>query len=108
MRRVNYLLVGGGLASARAAARIRSQDPDGSVLIVCEEPVAPYDRPPLSKEYLRGEKSKDDLLLETASGWREQTVEVSLGRAVTAINPSLKTVMLADGEQIEFEKALIA
>jgi len=108
MRRVKYLLIGGGLASARAAGRIRSEDAEGSILIVSDEPVAPYDRPPLSKEYLRGEKSKDELLLETATAWDEQNVELSLGRAVTALNPSLKTVTLADGEQVEFEKALIA
>ena len=57
-----YVLVGGGLASATAAENIRKHDPDGSILIIGSEPHPPYHRPPLSKEYLRGEAKAEDVL----------------------------------------------
>ena len=56
MKDVKYLLIGGGLASFHAAKQIRRADPEGSVLLVTTEPLPPYDLPPLSKEYLRGEE----------------------------------------------------
>src|SRR6266540_3247110 len=108
VRNVKYLLIGGGLSSVRAAGQVRRSDHDGSVLIVSDEPVLPYDRPPLSKEYLRGEKSRDDLLLERAEALAEQRFELLLGQAITSLDVARKSAMLADGEEVRFEKALIA
>lgn len=64
MNPTKYLLIGGGLASGQAAKQLREKDPDGPILLVGEEPYVPYDRPPLSKEFLRGEKSRDELFFD--------------------------------------------
>src|SRR5438045_1236254 len=108
MRDVKYLAIGGGLASARAAASIRRADGDGSILIVTEEALPPYDRPPLSKEYLRGEKSQESLLLLNQGALAEQRIEVILSDAVVELDPAAKQARLASGAGIGFEKALIA
>jgi NADPH-dependent 2,4-dienoyl-CoA reductase/sulfur reductase-like enzyme len=107
-RDVKYLLIGGGIASYHAAKQIRRADAEGSILMVGEEPLPPYDRPPLSKEFLRGEKSKEDILFEPADKLTEQNIELALGQKVTELNASRKQVTLANGETISFEKALIA
>jgi 3-phenylpropionate/trans-cinnamate dioxygenase ferredoxin reductase component len=78
-RDVKYLLIGGGIASYNAAKIIRRTDAAGSILIVGEEPLPPYDRPPLSKELLRGVKSVDDIVFESAVKLAEQNVELALG-----------------------------
>ena len=64
MNSVKYLLIGGGLASNRAAKTLHQKDPEGSILLVGEEPHVPYNRPPLSKEFLRGEHSREKLFFD--------------------------------------------
>ncbi|MGE3303338.1 MAG: FAD-dependent oxidoreductase, partial [Hyphomonadaceae bacterium] len=108
MREVKYLLIGGGLAAVRAAQQIRTLDADGAVLAVSDEPVIPYDRPPLSKDYLAGEKSIEAITLESADKLRDAKIEFALGHAVTKLDPAAKTATLANGEEISFAKALIA
>ncbi|MGE0830080.1 MAG: NAD(P)/FAD-dependent oxidoreductase [Hyphomonadaceae bacterium] len=108
MRDVKYLLIGGGLAAIRGAQQIRTLDPDGSLLIVCDEPMAPYDRPPLSKKYLAGQTQAADLLLEPPEKLAAQKIECVLGDAVTALDAAGKIATLSSGEQIKFEKAMIA
>jgi 3-phenylpropionate/trans-cinnamate dioxygenase ferredoxin reductase component len=108
MRQVKYLLIGGGLASLRAAQQIRSLDAQGSILIACEEPLPPYDRPPLSKGYLQGERAGDQLLLESTEKLAGDRIDYALSRVVGRLEPATKVATLADGEQIRFEKALIA
>ena len=61
-RSVEYLLVGGGIASGNCARHLREQGADGEILLVGREPDPPYNRPPLSKKYVRGEESRDDIL----------------------------------------------
>ncbi len=73
-----------------------------------EEPHVPYDRPPLSKEFLRGEKTRDELAFEPESFYREQRIDLALGRRVIALDPAAKSATLAGGETLAFEKALIA
>ena len=60
MREVDFLLVGGGMGSAYCASELRRRGADGSILLVGREPEPPYERPPLSKEYLRGEAKRKD------------------------------------------------
>ena len=67
-RDVEYLLIGGGLASGNCARWLRKSGADGSILLVGREPDLPYDRPPLSKGYLRGTESRGDALMQTPSG----------------------------------------
>jgi 3-phenylpropionate/trans-cinnamate dioxygenase ferredoxin reductase subunit len=108
MRDVKYLAIGGGLASARAAASIRRVDGEGSILIVTDEHLPPYDRPPLSKEYLRGEKGQEALLLQSKEALTEQRIDVVLNEAVVALDPEAKRARLSGGMELGFEKALIA
>ena len=73
-REVEYLLIGGGMASAHCAAELRKRGADGAVLLVGREPEPPYERPPLSKEYMRGEAKRDDAYVhEPATGTRRTT-----------------------------------
>ncbi|HLY29725.1 MAG TPA: FAD/NAD(P)-binding oxidoreductase, partial [Ktedonobacterales bacterium] len=111
---VDYLLIGGGLASATAAEEIRSRDPNGSILIVCGEQHAPYHRPPLSKEYLRGEINADGVYgnggvyVQLPSWYGEHQVALALGATVEALDTTSKTARLSDGTILGYGKALIA
>jgi len=112
-RAVTYLLIGGGLASATAAEEIRKRDPNGSIVIVCKEPQRPYNRPPLSKEYLRGEINAEGtygnggIYVHEPEWYDEQHVELLHGEA-TALDPAAKTVRLADGQTLTYGKLLLA
>jgi 3-phenylpropionate/trans-cinnamate dioxygenase ferredoxin reductase subunit len=108
MKSTKYVLIGGGLASSQAAKQIRKADPQGSVTLVGEEPYVPYDRPPLSKEFLRGEKSREALFFDPEQRLRDHGIDLILGVAVKQLNLPDKTATLANGEAIAFEKALIA
>src|SRR5688572_18150289 len=107
-REVKYLLIGGGVACHAAAKQIRRTDPEGSILIVGEEPLPPYNRPPLSKEVLRGEKTPEDIVFESAAALAEQRIELALGVRVESLDLASKQATLSDGETVRFEKALIA
>ncbi len=104
----DYLLVGGGLASATAAETIRKHDPAGSVLIVGAERRLPYNRPPLSKEYLRGEAGESDVLIKPAEWYRDNHIEVKAGIKATGADTAAKTVTLDNGEIVGYDKLLLA
>lgn len=107
-KRVKYLLIGGGLAAGQAAKQLRESDPTGRIVLVGQEPYVPYDRPPLTKEFLRGEKSREQLLFDPESFFRRRAIELVLGVMVRELDATSKTVRLASGDTISFEKALIA
>src|SRR5438445_903511 len=108
MKSTKYLLIGGGLASSQAAKQLRAHDGRGAITLVGEEPYVPYDRPPLSKEFLRGEKRGDELFFDPEQYFHDQDIGLVLGVAVQRLNLDDKTAILANGEAIRFEKALIA
>lgn len=108
MHATQYLLIGGGLASGQAAKQLRRQDATASITLVGGEPYVPYDRPPLSKEFLRGEKSREELFFDPESYFHDNRIELILGTAVQQLDTAGKRAMLADGQVIHFEKALIA
>ncbi|SRR5579875_392408 len=111
---VDYLLIGGGLASATAAEEIRTRDANGSILIVCGENQPPYHRPPLSKEYLRGEINAEGtyghggVYVQLPQWYSEHHVELMQGTLVTALDTSAKIAHLSDGTTLGYGKALIA
>jgi NADPH-dependent 2,4-dienoyl-CoA reductase/sulfur reductase-like enzyme len=108
MKATKYLIIGGGLAAGQAAKVLREADAHGPVTLVGEEPYVPYDRPPLSKEFLRGEKPRDALFFDPESYFHEHAVELVLGTTVERLDLAGKTAALANGEVVAFEKALIA
>ena len=107
-RKVDYLLVGGGLAGGTAADELRKRGADGSVLLVGREPEPPYERPPLSKEYLRGESERSDAYVNQRSWYEENDVELLSSTNVMALEPDTRTVKLQTKEEVEFGKALVA
>jgi 3-phenylpropionate/trans-cinnamate dioxygenase ferredoxin reductase component len=108
MEQVKYVLVGGGLTSYKAIAGIRSVDEEGSILLVTKEPHVPYDRPPLTKGFLRGETEKDAIFYESAEDLAERNVTVKMADPVVAFDTAAKTVTLESGESYGFDKALYA
>jgi 3-phenylpropionate/trans-cinnamate dioxygenase ferredoxin reductase subunit len=107
-RQVDYLLIGGGMASAHCAAELRKRGADGSVLLVGREPEPPYERPPLSKEYLRGEAERADAYVNPLSWYEENGVELLTGRNVMSLDTEARTAKIQGGEEVAFGKALIA
>lgn len=107
MADVKYLLIGGGLASFHCAKNLRRSDADGTILMVSEENIVPYDRPPLSKESIRGIKNREDLIYETPEQLAEQKIDMKLGARVESMDLKGHSVKLANGETITYEKAFV-
>ncbi len=107
-RKVDYLLIGGGLASANCARRLREEGAQGSVLLVGREPDAPYNRPNCSKGYLRGEEEREEALFRPGEWWGEQGIELLTRTSVTALDVQARTAKLSSKEEVEFGQALIA
>ncbi|UCG51527.1 MAG: NAD(P)/FAD-dependent oxidoreductase [Candidatus Latescibacterota bacterium] len=108
MQSTKYLLIGGGLSSSQAGKIIRMKDPDGGITMVSKERHVPYDRPPLSKEILRGEKTIDELFFDPTTFFEEKRIELILDNPVQQLDTVAKKVLLKNGDAVEFEKALIA
>jgi 3-phenylpropionate/trans-cinnamate dioxygenase ferredoxin reductase component len=107
-RSVRYLIVGGGIAGANCARHLREQGAEGEVLIVGRELDPPYNRPPLTKKYMTGDESREDILFRPESWYAEQQIEVMTRASVTKLDAAERFVTLASKEQIGFEKALLA
>ena len=98
----DVLIVGGGHGGAQAAVALRQRKFEGSIAIIGEEPEIPYERPPLSKEYLSGDKAFERILIRPAAFWAEREVAMLLGRRVTAIDPAAHSVTTDDGATIGY------
>jgi 3-phenylpropionate/trans-cinnamate dioxygenase ferredoxin reductase component len=107
-RDVDYLLIGGGLASANCARWLREEGAEGEILLVGREPDAPYNRPDCSKGYLRGEESREEPLFRPAPFWEEQRIELMTRTSVTGLDAQGRTAKLSDKQEVAFGKALIA
>jgi len=107
-REVDFLLVGGGMASAHCAAELRRRGAEGSVLLVGREPEPPYERPPISKEYLRGEAGREDAHVNGGRSWYEENaVELLTGKNVMGLDLQSRTAKIQGGEEVAFGKALL-
>lgn len=107
-RHLDALLIGGGVAAARCARALRRGAFTGSIALVGEEPIPPYNRPPLSKELLRGELPAELVLAEPASWYERRHVELLLGTPATSIDPGERLVELADGRRLRYGHCLLA
>ncbi len=107
-RQVDFLLIGGGMASAHCAAELRRRGADGSVLLVGREPEPPYERPPISKEYMRGEAERAEAYVNPPSWYEENEVELLSSTNVMSLDPEARTAKLQGGEEVAFGKALVA
>jgi 3-phenylpropionate/trans-cinnamate dioxygenase ferredoxin reductase subunit len=97
MAHYDLLIVGAGHGGAQAALLARQLGFAGSVGLLGEEPDPPYERPPLSKDYLAGEKPFDRILIRPAAFWAERSIDLLLGRRATAVDPEGRTVRTSDG-----------
>jgi 3-phenylpropionate/trans-cinnamate dioxygenase ferredoxin reductase subunit len=105
-REVDFLLIGGGMASAHCAAELRRRGAEGSILLVGREPEPPYERPPVTKDYLRGEAGREDAYVNPPSWYEENEVELLTGRNVLSLDVEARTAKIQGGEEVSFGKAL--
>jgi 3-phenylpropionate/trans-cinnamate dioxygenase ferredoxin reductase subunit len=107
-RSADILLIGGGIASATAAATLREEGFDGSILLAGRELDPPYHRPPASKGYLQGKESREDALVHPAAWWEEHGVELLTRTSVTALDPAARSATLSTKDTVAFDRALVA
>jgi 3-phenylpropionate/trans-cinnamate dioxygenase ferredoxin reductase component len=107
-REVDYLLIGGGLASANCAFWLRESGAEGEILLVGREPDRPYNRPECSKGYLRGEETRVETEVRPPEWWDEAKVELLTRTSVMSLNAQARTAKLSDKQEVSFGKALIA
>jgi 3-phenylpropionate/trans-cinnamate dioxygenase ferredoxin reductase component len=107
-REVEFLIVGGGMAGAHCASELRKRGADGDVVLVGREPHPPYERPPLSKEYMRGEASTEDAYVHPPEWYGENGVELMTGTNVMSLDAGERVAKLQSKQEISFDKALIA
>lgn len=102
------VIIGGGQAGAQAAASLRQARYDGEIVLIGAEAHPPYQRPPLSKAYLKGALDRERLFLRPAAFYETQNIRLHLDDRVTDIKPEKKTVRTQSGVEIEYSKLLIA
>ena len=102
------LIVGGGHAAGQGAASLRQSGYDGELIVVCDEPHIPYQRPPLSKQYLAGEHGLDRVYLRPEAFYQGRGIELRSGRRATEIDVKAKTVVLDDASTLAYDKLLLA
>jgi 3-phenylpropionate/trans-cinnamate dioxygenase ferredoxin reductase component len=103
-----FAIVGASLAGAKAAETLRAEGFDGRVLLVGSETERPYERPPLSKEYLRGEAEREKIYVHEESYYREHEIELRLGRTAAGLDVAARELTLDDGEPVRYDSLLLA
>ena len=103
-----FVIIGGGLGGAKAAEALREKDFDGQIIVCAEEDHLPYERPPLSKEFLAGKKSLDDFTVHDSAWYRENEIDLRLNARVLAVDRAAHTVELPDNTRVEYDKLLLA
>jgi 3-phenylpropionate/trans-cinnamate dioxygenase ferredoxin reductase component len=103
-----FVIVGGGLAGAKAAETLRAEGFGGRLLLLGEEAERPYERPPLSKAYLRGETGRDSLYVHQDEFYAAHEIELRTATRVDSIAPSAHQLELASGERIGYDRLLLA
>lgn len=104
----DYLIVGAGVAGGHAAFEIRKRNKNGKIIMVAAEKQPPYDRVPMSKEYLAGKRKKSELFFRADSYYRRNKIELIREHEVKAINTSTRLATMDDGSEIEYRVALLA
>jgi 3-phenylpropionate/trans-cinnamate dioxygenase ferredoxin reductase subunit len=102
------LIAGGGLAAQRCCETLRAHDFEGRIRVIGDEEHPPYDRPPLSKGMLTGDRDPDSLSLRPADWHEDHSVELLLGERAVALDPGIKTITLASGPTLSYDAAVIA
>jgi len=103
-----HVIVGASLAGAKAAEALRAEGFDGRIVLIGEESERPYERPPLSKDYLLGKAERETMYVHPQEWYPEHDVDLRLGVAVTSIDRAAHEVSLADGSRTGYAKLLLA
>jgi 3-phenylpropionate/trans-cinnamate dioxygenase ferredoxin reductase subunit len=103
-----FVIAGASLAGAKAAETLREEGFEGRVVLVGDEPVRPYERPPLSKEYLRGDAGPEKIFVHDQGWYEENDVDLRLSTEVTALDPVARQIELSTGERVGYDAALLA
>jgi 3-phenylpropionate/trans-cinnamate dioxygenase ferredoxin reductase subunit len=108
MTKPTFVIVGASLAGAKAAEELRTCGFDGRIVLIGAEPEQPYERPPLTKDYLRGESERDKAHVHPADFYQQHEIELITGVPVTAVDPGRSQVTLADGRGLGYDRLLLA
>ena len=103
-----FVIVGAGLAGAKAAETLREEGYDGRLVLVGAEPERPYERPPLSKEYLRGETDREQAYVHEAAFYEEHGIELRSGEHVVRLDPGRRELTLQSDEPLAYDRLLLA
>src|SRR5919108_2669450 len=99
-----FAMVGAGLPGAKAAETLRAEGFDGRLILLGEEAERPYDRPPLSKTYLRAEAGRDSLYVHDAGFYAAHDIELHTSARVSSIDPARRQLRLASGERLRYQR----
>lgn len=102
-----FVIVGASLAGAKAAEALRDQGFDGQICLIGQERHLPYERPPLSKDYLAGKADRDSVFVHDQEWYQRQQIDLRLGTLATAIDRAARQVQLADGARLAYDKLLL-
>ena len=104
----DVVIVGAGHGGAHAAIALRQQGFEGSIALIGDEPDYPYERPPLSKEYLAGDKAFERMLIRPPRFWAERDVTIMPGRKVVTVDPARREAGFADGDRLAYDRLIWA
>ena len=102
------IIIGGGQAGSQAAVSLRQAKFDGTIDLFCAEAELPYQRPPLSKAYLKGDLAAERLYFRNAASYEEQAITVHLSQKIASLNPAKKTIVTEAGDEHGYDKLLLA
>jgi 3-phenylpropionate/trans-cinnamate dioxygenase ferredoxin reductase component len=103
-----FIVAGGGVAGAKAAETLREEGFDGRVILIGAEPERPYERPPLSKDYLRGDVARETIYVHSDGFYAEHDIELRLGRRAVELDLRERELVLDDGEWLGYDRLLLA
>jgi 3-phenylpropionate/trans-cinnamate dioxygenase ferredoxin reductase subunit len=103
-----FVIVGASLAGAKAAETLRAEGFDGRLVLIGAEPERPYERPPLSKDYLRGEVGREKVYVHDEGFYSAHGIELRLGRTAVGLDTAISEVALGDGERLRYDRLLLA
>ena len=103
-----YVIVGASLTGAKAAETLRQEGFDGRIVVIGAEDERPYERPPLSKDYLRGEVGRENVYVHDEGFYPEHNIELRLGRTAKSLDTSVGELELDGGERLRYDRLLIA
>ena len=107
MSEQTFIIVGASLAGAKAAEELRGRGFDGRVVLIGAEPERPYERPPLTKDYLRGESPREKAYVHDTDFYAAHEIELLTGTTVATLDPGASRITLADGRELGFDRLLL-